>query len=70
MEASKAHVLKGQNIHTDDTPVPVLQPGRGTTKLGRLWSYVRDDRNAGTTEPAAVWFAYSPDARASIPKDT
>ena len=70
VEAIKAHVLKGQKIHTDDTPVPVLQPGRGTTKLGRLWSYVRDDRNAGTTEPAAVWFAYSPDARASIPKDT
>ncbi|GAD24536.1 hypothetical protein AVS7_04296, partial [Acidovorax sp. MR-S7] len=23
-------------IHADDTPVPVLQPGRGKTKTGRL----------------------------------
>ena len=68
VEAIKAHVLKGQKIHTDDTPVPVLQPGRGTTKLGRLWSYVRDDRNAATTEPAAVWFAYSPDRKGVHPQ--
>ena len=68
VEAIKAHVLKAQKIHTDDTPVPVLQPGRGTTKLGRLWSYVRDDRNAGNTEPAAVWFAYSPDRKGLHPQ--
>ena len=43
-------MLKANKIHTDDTPVAVLQPGRGSTKLGRLWSYVRDDRNA---EPPA-----------------
>ena len=68
VESIKAHVLKAEKIHTDDTPVPVLQPGRGTTKLGRLWSYVRDDRNAANTEPAAVWFAYSPDRKGVHPQ--
>ena len=30
----------------DDTPVPVLSPGKGRTKTGRLWTYVRDERPA------------------------
>jgi transposase len=69
---SLAHYVKGATkLHADDTPVPVLQPGRGTTKTGRLWTYVRDDRNAPTDgqfpEPAAVWFAYSPDRKGEHP---
>jgi len=35
-----AHVLSAQKIHADDTPVPVLAPGNGRTKTGRLWTYV------------------------------
>src|SRR5690606_19946172 len=31
VEALKAHVLGGNKLHADDTPVPVLCPGRGTT---------------------------------------
>ena len=31
-------------LHVDDTPVPVLAPGTGKTKTGRLWTYVRDER--------------------------
>jgi transposase len=27
--------------------MPVLSPGNGKTKTGRLWTYVRDDRPAG-----------------------
>src|SRR5262249_28540827 len=46
-------------LHADDTPIPVLAPGNGKTKTGRLWTYVRDDRPSGSTEPPAVWFAYS-----------
>jgi len=41
-------------LHADDTPVPVLAPGLGKTKTGRLWTYVRDDRPAGDGTPAAV----------------
>jgi transposase len=45
----------------------VLEPGRGKTKTGRLWTYVRDDRPAGGTDPPALWFAYSPDRRGEHP---
>ena len=62
------YVLSGSKLHADDTPVPVLQPGRGTTKHGRLWTYVRDDRASASTDPAAVWFAYSPDRKGVHPR--
>jgi len=29
-------------IHTDDTPVPVLCPGKGKTRTGRMWVYIGD----------------------------
>jgi len=54
VEAVVRYVLGGSKVHGDDTPVPVLCPGRGTTKMGRLWVYVRDDRNSGGTTPPAV----------------
>jgi len=63
------YVLSAQKIHGDDTPVPVLCPGRGTTKQARLWTYVRDDRPAGNEEPAAVWFCYTPDRKAIHPQE-
>ncbi|MGT0311308.1 transposase, partial [Shigella flexneri] len=48
------YVLEAGKVHADDTPVKVLAPGNGKTKTGRLWVYVRDDRNAGSSLPAAV----------------
>jgi transposase len=67
VEAVKKHVLAGEKLHGDDVPVPVLEPGNGKTKTGRLWTYVRDDRPAGSEAPAAVWFAYSPDRKGERP---
>jgi transposase len=64
VEAIVRHVLAANKLHADDTPVPVLCPGRGTTKTGRLWVYVRDDRNSGDHSPPAVLFRYSPDRKA------
>jgi transposase len=66
--ALRQHVLSATKIHADDTPVPVLAPGTGKTKTGRLWTYVRDDRPAGDTTPPAVWFAYSPDRKGEHPR--
>lgn len=66
--AISRHVLQADKIHADDTPVPVLCPGRGTTRQGRLWTYVRDDRPAGLEIPPAVWFAYSPDRKGEHPR--
>jgi len=70
VERLRHHVLGGEKLHADDTPVPVLAPGDGKTKTGRLWTYVRDDRPAGNDTPPAVWFAYPRIARASIRKPT
>ena len=55
-------------LHADDTPVPVLAPGNGKTKTGRLWVYVRDDRASADMTPPAVWFAYTPDRKGIHPQ--
>lgn len=49
-------VLTAPKIHTDDTPVPVLDPGSGKTKTGRLWIYLGMGQNA---PPCAV-YEYTP----------
>ncbi len=59
-DALYRYVMNTRKLHTDDTPVKVLAPGLKKTKTGRIWTYVRDDRNAGSSSPPAVWFAYSP----------
>ena len=68
VDAVGVHVRGADNLHADDTPVPVLDPGRGVTKTGRLWAYVRDDRPAAGTTPPAVWFRYSPDRKGEHPR--
>ena len=67
-DALRAHVLAAGVVHADDTPLPVLAPGRGKTKTGRLWTYVRDERPAAGEIAPAVWFAYSPDRKGEHPK--
>ena len=68
VEAVRKHVMSATKLHADDTPVPVLAPGNGRTKTGRLWTYVRDDRPSGDQTPPAVWFAYSPDRKGEHPQ--
>lgn len=66
-DALRQYVMRASKLHADDTPVPVLAPGTGKTKLGRLWTYVRDDRPAGDVGAPAVWFVYSPDRKGEHP---
>jgi transposase len=68
IDAIQKHVLAGAKLHADDTPMPVLAPGSGKTKTGRLWTYVRDDRPAGQPTAPAVWFAYSEDRKGEHPR--
>jgi len=68
VDAVRRYVLEAEKLHGDDTPVPVLAPGNGSTKTARLWTYVRDDRPAGNTAAPAVWFAYSPDRKGDHPQ--
>jgi transposase len=68
VEALRRYVFDCGKLHADDTPVPVLAPGTGKTKTGRLWTYVRDDRPCGDTAAPAVWFGYSPDRKGEHPE--
>jgi hypothetical protein len=68
VESLRRYVTAASKLHADDTPVPVLAPGNGKTKTGRLWTYVRDDRPAGDERAPAVWFAYSPDRKGEHPE--
>ena len=68
VEALRRQVMSAEKLHADDTPVPVLAPGNGKTKTGRLWTYVRDDRPWGDKTPPAVWFAYTPDRKGEHPQ--
>jgi transposase len=68
VEALRRYVMAAGKLHADDTPVPVLAPGNGRTKTGRLWTYVRDDRPTGDTAAPAVWFAYSPNRKGEHPE--
>lgn len=46
--------LKASKIHADDTPVPVLDLGRGKTATGRLRAYAVEDRASGSSAPPLV----------------
>jgi transposase len=61
------HVFASQKLFADDTPIPVLDPGRGRTKTGRLWAYARDDRPWNGPDPPAAIYLYSPDRKAERP---
>lgn len=61
------HIVQSARIFADDTPLPVLDPGRGTTKTGRFWAYTRDDRPFGGTAPPAVVFRYEADRTGARP---
>jgi transposase len=68
VDVLERHVLRGERLHTDDTTVPVLAPGLGRTKTGRIWTYVRDDRPFGGTAPAGVFYRYTPDRKGEHPR--
>ena len=62
-EAIGRHVRAGAVLHADDTTVPVLAPGLGKTRTGRLWVVVRDERPWGSAVPPAAFYRYSPDRK-------
>jgi transposase len=66
VEVIQSHVFAAERIHADDTTVPVL--AKGKTRVGRLWTYVRDDRPFGGPDPPAAVFFYSRDRGAEHPE--
>lgn len=68
IDALARHVMAGVRVYADDTVVPVLEPGLGRTRTARLWTYVRDDRPFGCTDPPAVLYRYTPDRKGEHPR--
>jgi transposase len=66
VELIRRHVLAAERIHGDDTTVPVLAQNKTVT--GRLWTYVRDDRPFGGSDPPAAMFFYSRDRGGEHPR--
>ena len=61
LHARLVQILKASTkLFADETRCPVLDPGRGRTKTGYLWTIARDDRPWGGTDPPAVAYLYAP----------
>jgi transposase len=63
----RRHVMSSTRIFADDTKLPVLDPGRGRTKTGRLWGYAIDDRPWNGSTPPAVVYLYAEDRKSEHP---
>jgi transposase len=59
-ERLRAVLLGSSKLAVDETPVPVLDPGRGRTRKGYFWAIARDDRPFGGPDPPAVVYTYAP----------
>jgi transposase len=60
-------ILSSPKVVADDTTLPVLDPGRGRTKTGRLWCYAVDNRPWSGPGHPAVAYAYSEDRKGEHP---
>lgn len=61
------NVFASNHLFADDTPIPVLDPGRGRTKTGRPWVYAREQRPWSGPEPPAAIYLFAPDRKAERP---
>lgn len=60
VERMSALMKQSGRLFMDETRAPVLDPGRGRTKTGYLWTVVRDDRGHGGADPPIVVYHYAP----------
>ncbi|WP_299289101.1 IS66 family transposase, partial [uncultured Tateyamaria sp.] len=59
-DALMADLKRSTKLFMDETPAPVLAPGRKRTKTGYFWALARDDRPWGGDDPPGVAFTYAP----------
>jgi transposase len=59
-DALLAHLKRSSKLFMDETPAPVLDPGRGKVKKGYFWALARDNRGWNGPEPPGVAFTYAP----------
>jgi transposase len=60
VERMSALMKQSGRLFMDETRAPVLDPGRGRTKTGYLWTVVRDDRGHAGADPPIVVYHYAP----------
>jgi transposase len=63
-EAHRRFVLSAAVLHADETPVPLLDPGRGKTKKAYVWAYARGTLDGG---PPGVIYAFCTGRGAQYP---
>ena len=67
-EALQRHVLGAARLFLDETTLPILEPGRGRTRTGYLWTALRDDAGFGGRDPPAMLTWSGPDRSQAVPK--
>ena len=55
-----AELKHSGKLGMDETTVRVLDPGRGRTKTGDMWTMVRDERPWSGADPPGVVYRYAP----------
>ena len=66
-ECLKAELKTSNNLGLDETTVRVLDPGRGKTKTGYMWTMARDERGWSGPDPAGgACMSMCPAAAASM----
>lgn len=53
-------LLASSKLCADETPTPVLDPGRSRTRTGYFWALSRDDRPWAGPDPPDLVYAYAP----------
>ena len=65
-----AHTLAGPRLHSDDTTMPLIVGGRGSTKTARLWGYLgagarQTEEGTWVEHPPSVVFEFT-DSREAV----
>ena len=59
LECLTGELKKSDKLFMDETTIRVLDPGRGKTRTGYLWTMARDDRRWGGPDPPGVAYRYA-----------
>ena len=60
VDCLKDELKKSDHLGLDETTIRVLDPGRGKTKTGYMWTLVRDERHWSGADPPGVVYRYEP----------
>jgi len=54
-DAHKRFILSTAVLHADETPIPLLDPGRGKTKTAYIWAYARGALDPLDPHPGVIY---------------